>query len=255
MKGGFREILLYMAQPWQTIDSIVTKDGTLELRQRGERDFLITVGGLVLMNSSAHRSEVALGTMACSHLKDHPVPRVLVAGLGMGYTLRAVLDELPATARVVVGELNPVVLTWCQGPLAELTRGAAADPRVTVAIADVADLIRNAASSGERFDAVVLDLYTGPHARSHKRDDPLYGSRAIEQTRAALNPGGVFAVWGENYDAGFVERLRSAGFTVTSDRPGRGGLRHVVYVATLPMSGGKNRQEGSREAGRGRSRG
>ena len=244
-----------MAQPWQTIDSIITKDGILELRQRGERDFLITVGGLVLMNSSAHRSEKALGTMACSHLKNHPVPRVLVAGLGMGYTLRAVLDELPATARVVVGELNPVVLTWCQGPLAELTSGAAADPRVTVAIADVAHLIRSAASGGERYDAVVLDLYTGPHARSHKRDDPLYGSRAIEQTRAALNPGGVFAVWGENYDAGFVERLRSAGFTVATDRPGRGGLRHVVYLATLPLAGGKAVSGQRRGNGGGRSRG
>lgn len=243
-----------MAQPWKVIESITTGDGVLELRQRGERDFLITVGGLVLMNSSAHRSEVALGVRACAHLTHHPIPRVLVAGLGMGYTLRAVLDVLPAMATVVVGELNPVVVEWCRGPLAPLTANVVGDPRVTVTIADVADIIRSAAAAGERFDAVVLDLYTGPHAGSHKRDDPLYGSRAIEQTRAALNPGGVFAVWGENYDAGFVERLRSAGFTVDSDRPGRGGLRHVIYLATLPGAGGKPAR-GGRDTGRGTPRG
>jgi spermidine synthase len=221
-----------MANPWKIIDSVATEAGTLELRQRGERDFLITVGGLVLMNSAAHRSESALGRLACGRLRQHPSPRVLVGGLGMGYTLKAVLDLLPATGRVVVAELNPVVVTWCRGPLAGLTGCAATDPRVTVEIIDVADLIRG--HVGECFDAIVLDLYTGPDAHSHKRDDPLYGSAAIAGTRAALRPGGVFAVWGENYDAGFAKRLHAAGFAVTSERPGHGGLRHVVYVAQLP---------------------
>jgi spermidine synthase len=221
-----------MANPWKIIDSVATEAGTLELRQRGEQDFLITVGGLVLMNSAAHRSESALGRLACGRLRQHPSPRVLVGGLGMGYTLKAVLDLLPATGRVVVAELNPVVVTWCRGPLARLTECAAADPRVTVKIVDVADLIRG--HVGECFDAIILDLYTGPDAHSHKRDDPLYGSAAIAGTRAALRPGGVFAVWGENYDAGFAKRLHAAGFAVTSERPGHGGLRHVVYVAQLP---------------------
>lgn len=222
-------------QPWKTLDSISTGEGVLELRQRGERDFLITVGGLVLMNSLAHRSEAALGKFACSHLKEHADPRVLVGGLGMGYTLKAVLDELPDTGRVVVAELNPVVLEWCRGPLAGLTGCAASDPRVTVEIADVSDIIKRHAGNRkeEGFDAIVLDLYKGPHARTSQRDDPLYGSRAIEATRAALKPGGIFAVWGESYDAGFDERLRAAGFKVTSSRPGKGGLRHVVFVAQL----------------------
>jgi len=222
-----------MAQPWKTLESVATADGTLELRQRGERDFLITVNSLVLMNSSLHRSEVALGEVACSHLKGQTGPRVLVGGLGMAFTLRAVLDQLPASASVVVAELNPVVLEWCRGPLAFLTGGAASDPRVTVEIANVADLISRSALNRKCFDAVVLDLYTGPHAKSHKVEDPLYGSIAIEMTRAALNPGGVFAVWGENYDQAFEKRLSSAGFSVVTDRPGRGGLRHVVYLARL----------------------
>lgn len=223
-----------MAQPWNVIQKVQTPDGLLELRQRGERDFLITVNNLVLMNSSLHRSEVALGTAACGHLKEADSPRVLVGGLGMAITLRAVLESLPLSAKVVVAELNPVVLEWCRGPLAPLTAGAADDPRVTVEIANVADVIRKNAIGRSRFDAVVLDLYTGPHAKTDKIADPLYGAAAIEMTRAALKPGGMFAVWGENYDQGFEKRLRAAGFQVTCDRPGRGGLRHVVYLATLP---------------------
>ncbi|MCB2144892.1 MAG: spermidine synthase [Deltaproteobacteria bacterium] len=221
-----------MARPWQTIDRISTEEGLLELRKRGERDFLITVGGHVLMNSMANRSEVALGQLACGHLKQSTRPLVLVGGLGMGFTLKAVLDILPATGRVVVAELNPAVLAWCRGPLAALTNHAAADERVSVEIADVAQLIRRHAKEDtlEKLDAVILDLYTGPYVRSHKRDDPLYGSIAIKTTRAALKPGGVFAVWGEDYDAGFAKRLAAAGFASTRHRSGRGGSGHVVYL-------------------------
>jgi spermidine synthase len=128
-----------------------------------------------------------------------------------------------------------VVLEWCRGPLADLTNDAAADLRVTVIIADVAEFIRAAAQdkNARLYDAIVLDLYTGPHAATDTLNDPLYGQRAIERMRAALKPGGVLAVWGENYDAGFDKRLSRAGFTVSTQRPGRGGLRHIVYVAQL----------------------
>ena len=227
-----------MAQPWKTIESVTTDEGILELRQRGERDFLITIGPQILMNSLANRSEVVLGQLGCGALRESEGARVLVGGLGMGFTLRAVLDSLPPTAQVVVAELNPIVGEWCRGPLAALTGNAVGDPRVTVEIGDVAQRIRKSAINGgeERFDAIVLDLYCGPHAKTHPVDDPLYGSRAIENMRAALKPGGVVAVWGEQYDEGFDKRLRSAGFTVTSDRPGRGGLRHVVFLAHLKPS-------------------
>ena len=227
-----------MAQPWKTIESISTDEGLLELRQRGERDFLIMIGSQVLMNSLANRSEVVLGQLGCGHLKESESPRVLVGGLGMGFTLRAALDSLPATARVVVAELNPTVLEWCRGPLATLTENAVDDPRVSLEIGDVAHRIRRSAVNGgeSRFDAIILDLYRGPHAKTHPIDDPLYGGRAIANMRAALKPCGVIAVWGENYDEGFDKRLRSAGFTVTTDRPGRGGLRHVVFLGHLQQS-------------------
>ncbi len=222
-----------MAKPWKTLESIPTDEGVLELRQRDERDFLITVGGLVLMNSLSNRSEVVLGQLGCKGLASHPAPRVLVGGLGMGYTLKAVLDSLPATAQVVVAELNPVVLKWCQGPLAALTDAAVNDPRVTVEITDVADLVRRTAKGDPagHFDAIVFDLYKGPHFRTDSRNDPLYGSRAIACAWDALKSKGVFTIWGENYDEGFVKRLSNAGFKVSSQRPGRGGLRHVVFIA------------------------
>jgi spermidine synthase len=230
-----------MAQPWKIIETLATDEGLLELRQRGEKDFLIMLSGLVLMNSLTNRSEIALGQMACAHLAGRTNPRVLVGGLGMGFTLKAVLDHLPAGGEVVVAELNPVALKWCLGPLAGLTGGAAADPRVKVEIDDVARVIRASAvaKTGQGFDAIVLDLYKGPHHHTHKVDDPLYGSRAIENTRAALKPDGVFAVWGENYDEGFASRLEKGGFAVTCERPGRGGLRHVVFMAILKRKGDK----------------
>ncbi len=224
-----------MKHPWRTLQSVATPEGLLELRQRGEGDFLITLGPTVLMNSLAHRSEAELGRLACEPLRGRQRPRVLVGGLGMGFTLKAVLDALPPNSRVEVAEINPVVLEWCRGPLAGLTQGAATDPRVAVIIADVAEVIRAAAQdrNARRYDAIVLDLYTGPHAATDKLNDPLYGQRAIERMRAALVPGGVLAVWGESYDAGYDRRLGRAGFAVSTQRPGRGGLRHIVYVAQL----------------------
>ena len=221
-----------MAQPWKVLESIPTIEGILELRQRGERDFLIMIGPQVLMNSLSNRSEIMLGQLGCQHVKGGSTPKVLVGGLGMGFTLRGVLDNLPVAAEVVVAELNPVVHGWCRGPLAAMTGHAIADPRVTVEIGDVSDHIaRIAAGPAEgRYDAIILDLYRGPHAKTDAKSDPLYGSRAIEKMGNALKPNGVVVIWGEQYDEGFDRRLQNAGFTVTTPRPGKGGLRHVVFL-------------------------
>ena len=221
-----------MAQPWQTIEKADTPDGVLELRRRSERDFLILINNRVLMNSSASRSELVLGELACQKVSRGSRPRVLIGGLGMGMTLRAALDSLPADARVVVAELNPVVVTWCRGPLGGLTKKAADDPRVTIVNDDVAAVIARAAlSNAERFDAIIIDLYEGPHAKTDALNDLFYGSRALARTAQALAAGGVFSVWGENPEAGFERRLAAAGFSVEKQRPGKGGLRHVVYLA------------------------
>jgi spermidine synthase len=158
----------------------------------------------------------------------------LIGGLGMGLTLRAALDNLPEAGRVVVAELNPAVVTWCRGPLAGLTNKAASDPRVHIEITDVAAMIFGASQPGkDKFDAIVIDLYEGPGPDTDPLQDPFYGSRALTSTAAALTPGGVFAIWGENPDTAFEKRLATAGFVVDAKRPGKGGLRHVVYLARM----------------------
>jgi spermidine synthase len=183
------------------------------------------------MNSRTHRSEVALAELACRHLSGVRRPTVLIGGLGMGYTLRAALDLLPAEARIIVAEINPFVVDWCRGPLAELTDNAVADPRVEVRIEDVTSTIERASRHGAaKLDAILLDLYEGPGADT-PRTDPVYGERVLRTMREALSRHGVLAVWSEQPSAGYERRLRSAGYTVERSRPGRGGLRHVVYLA------------------------
>ncbi len=221
-----------MAKQWQTIDSADTADGLLELRQRGMDDFLITIQGRVLMNSSASRSEVLLSKLACSSMSKTHSTRVLIGGLGMGYTLKSALDNLSGNARVIVAELNPIVVQWCQGPIARLTSSAVNDQRVRVETADVALLIRESAEKGgdNRFDAIILDLYEGPFEAARERGEYLYGDKALKKSWSALMPDGLFAVWSEDPDRAFERRLVKAGFSFTRHRPGRGN-RHVVYLA------------------------
>ena len=221
-----------MTRPWETLDAVDTDEGRLELRRRGEGDFVITVGGRVLMNSAWHRSEIAVAQFACRRIAGRPRSHVLIGGLGMGFTLRAALDELPRTAQVTVGEIEPAVVRWCRGPLADLTRQAVDDPRVEIALGDVARLIAKAAKpDAERFDAIVLDLYEGPRTATQAREDPFWGPAALKRTREALAPGGVFSVWSEDPDAAFEKRLAAAGFRVERRRPESGGPRHAVYLA------------------------
>ena len=236
---GARRVYHHLAvsRPWKTLDSVASEEGPLELRQRGSREFLITVAGRVLMNSAASRSEVALAEVACAEIAGRSAPRLLMGGLGMGCTLRAALDSLPADARLLVVELNESVLDWCRGPLAVLTDSAADDERVEVRIGDVADAIAEAAAPGATpFDAILLDLYEGPHPASQARDHAHYGEPALARARAALGEKGILAIWSESPDPAFEQALARAGFAVRCHRPGRGGLRHAVYLARVERS-------------------
>jgi spermidine synthase len=221
-----------MARPWETLASVPTAEGPLALRRRGEKDFLITIDGRVLMTSAAHRSEDALARLGCEGLRSKRRARVLVSGLGMGFTLRAALDELADDAEVTVAELNPVVVEWCEGPLAALTADAARDPRVTIDIVDVAVRLAHVARDAKvpRFDAIILDMYEGPQTNV-RPSDPLYGPSAVLRASQALAAGGIFAVWCEGPSAGFERSLRAAGFRYQLHRAGRGALIHHVLVA------------------------
>jgi len=210
-------------KPWETLASVPTADGALELRRRGTRDFLIVIDGRVLMTSVTRSSEEALSTRALAGLA---AKNVMIGGLGMAFTLRAALDAAPR-AKVTVVELNPIVVEWCRGPLAELTAHAVDDPRVTIEVADVADAIARARPAS--LDAILLDLYEGPHAASQDREDPFYGPRALARAYTALAPGGVFGVWSEDADPAFARRI-GVRFDVATHRLGDGGRRHVVYV-------------------------
>jgi len=221
-----------MTLPWRTVDTAETDEGLMTLMQRGDREFVIKMKSFILMNSRLNLTEVALASSACGALGSRRKPRVLIGGLGMAFTLRAALDTLPPDARVTVAEINPVVERWCRGPLCTLTDGAVENPRVDIRIGDVAEVIARAARGPGAFDAIILDLYQGTHDANDDPRDPFYGKKALETTRMALKDDGVFAVWTEFADPAFEKRLRTVGFDCQRTSPGKGGPRHIVYLAT-----------------------
>ena len=230
-----------MTRPWTTLDRIASAGGELELRRRGEREFLITVAGRVLMTSAAHRSESALAEWLCERLTSGR-SRVLIGGLGMGYTLRAALDALPRTAVVRVAELEPAVVAWCRGPLAPLTGRAIEDPRVEVVVCDAMESIR-AAARGDlpRFDAIALDLFEGPRGTRGEDHHPIWGTAALTLARDALAPGGTLGIWCEEPAPGLARRLARVGFHTEERRTGRGGRRHALYRAVRASSSRRGR--------------
>ena len=219
-------------KPWITVDEKQTPDGMLRLLRRGSRDFIIKIDNQILMNSHLSLTEQALATSAVARLPRKEGTRILISGLGMGYTLRAALDALPSGCQVTVAELNPVVVEWCRGDLGELTQHPLLDRRVDVQVGDVKDVIMDAAYiSKKQFDAIILDLYEGTSEANSDDMHEFYGFEALQRTRDALKKTGILAVWTEGEDRGFEKRLVRAGFSVEQTRPGKGGPRHVVYLA------------------------
>ncbi len=233
--------------PWSLLDTAqVPGGGELRLMRRGT-ELSIRLGQNELMNSRLGGSEAALASMACDRVRSRPQPRLLIGGLGMGFTLRAALAALHAKAEITVAELVPAVTAWARGPMAEPFGDSLSDPRVRLCEADVAELIRGARSA---FDAILLDVDNGPAGLSRAANDGLYDAAGLGAARAALRPGGVLAVWSSGPDADFTRRLGQCGFEVAETtvraNGARGGARHVIWIATRAArarrpGGGKTR--------------
>ena len=219
--------------PWVQLDSAKTPDGGQELRlkQRGA-EFSIMLGTNELMNSRLSGSEEALAKLSCDRIAGHSRPKILIGGLGMGFTLRAALAELGADTGVTVAELVPAVIAWAHGPMQAVFGGCLDDPRVTVRESDVGQIIR---SDKAAWDAILLDVDNGPEGIVYKGNDALYGAAGLGAARSALKPGGVLAVWSQGPDSGFTRRLKQAGFAVDEVKTranGKRGARHVIWIAT-----------------------
>lgn len=221
--------------PWQELGRAVVpgQPAPLLLMRRGD-EFVIRVGALALMSSRAHGSEEVLAERACDAVAGRPRARVLIGGLGMGFTAAAALRHLGADARVEVAELVPSVVEWNRGPLAHLAGHPLGDARLSVWEGDVAERIRHGRGI---FDAVLLDVDNGPAGLTRAGNDWLYSAAGLRATLSALRPGGVLGVWSVEPDRAFAGRLGQAGFVVREEsvraRRTKGG-RHTLWIATRP---------------------
>ena len=216
--------------------------GEVVLYRHGD-DFSITINGEELMHSRQHESELALARLGCGHLAGSKAPRILIGGLGMGYTLRQALEVVPPETRVVVGELSPVIVEWNRSHLGGLNDHPLEDGRVALEVGDVVDLISR---SKNRFDAILLDIDNGPDALSAPRNHRLYGHAGLLACARALRQGGGLAVWSAAPSPRFERLLMECDFHVRRVMvPAHKGSRsrsRVVWVASqerqhLPAGG------------------
>lgn len=218
--------------PWEHLGDapIPGMDQKLSLYRR-DQEFSLRLERLELMNSRMHGSEEELARLAIEGHAGTPAPHVLVGGLGMGFTLRAALDLLPATARVTVAELIPEVVDWNRQYLGALAGEPLSDARVRVQVSDVADLISGALAE---FDIILLDTDNGPEGTTAEANEQLYQSEGLNSALRSLKPGGVLAVWSAFPSRAFTDRLTRAGFRVeqlNSRARKAKGARHVIWLA------------------------
>lgn len=219
-----------MIDGWEELARVRSAAGDeLILRRRGGV-YEIRCNGYDLMSNRAHRSEQALAELALEQTAA-PTPRILVGGLGMGYTLRAALDRAPVDAQVTVAEILPAIIDWNKGPLAPLAGRPLDDSRVDLRESDVGALLAQTAP----FDAILLDVDNGPDAVVHAGNDPLYSARGLRRLRRALAPSGVLAIWSADRSPRFEALLDDAHYvwraTEVAARGVAGDPLHVIYTA------------------------
>ena len=217
--------------PWIKLDeTTMPGGGALTLMQRGT-EFSIMSGTIGLMNSRESGSEEQLAIQSAARLAKRPKPRILIGGLGMGFTLRAALTSFGPGAEITVAELVPAVVRWARGPLGAIHGTSLDDPRVRIHEGDVATAI----TAGRPFDAILLDVDNGPDGLFRPANDRLYSAVGLAAAKAALAGGGHLAVWSAYPDAAFTRRLGQSGMAVEQvtarARPGK-GARHIIWFAT-----------------------
>lgn len=205
--------------------------GELRLFRQGNDFAIKIVGGGELMNTRVHGSEDKLAELTCTKIVGRLQPRVLIGGLGMGFTLAAALRHLGDNAEVVVAELVPAVVAWNRGPLGAHAGNPLLDARTRVRECDVALVLK---TERETFDAILLDVDNGPEGLTRKANDWLYSMAGLTAAFAALRSGGVLAVWSAGPDPHFTERLRQTGFMAEEIKVrahGNKGARHIIWLA------------------------
>lgn len=217
--------------PRELLATAIVPGGGEELRlvRRGD-DFMIVLDRNELMNSRMSGSEEALATMTIERLGNRDA-HLLIGGYGMGFTLRASCGALSPRGKMTVVELVPEIVSWAKEYMAALTGDCLDDPRVDLVIGDVADAIRYGG-----YDAILLDVDNGPDGLTRKANNRLYSAGGLAAAKAALNPGGILAVWSAAPDRHFTRRLGEAGFAVDevtlAARSNGKGPRHTIWFAT-----------------------
>jgi spermidine synthase len=214
---------------WRDLAQAALPGGdVLTLRQRGT-DFEIRLNLNELMSTRNPASERALARLACEHVR-RPDARILIGGLGVGYTARAVLDEVGPEATVTVAELVGAVIDWNRGPLGEAAGRPLDDPRLRVIEGDVADVLR---ASPEAYDVILMDVDNGPEAVLLPDNRGLYTREGLDLALRALRPGGIFALWAADRSPPFEAILaaRGAGMWVPVPIQGSAGpVEHIIYL-------------------------
>jgi spermidine synthase len=215
---------------WTCVESIPMPDGKTISLSEHDGSYWIAVGGVPLMSTRKHASEEKIAELACAHAAVIGGARVLIGGLGFGFTLKAALSALAPDATVVVVELLAAVIGWNRNPLLKLAAGALEDPRVTVLQKDVGDVIRESRGS---FDSIILDVDNGPAALTAGGNYHLYTAEGLDYARAALKPRGCLAVWSVSADPAFAKLMGRAGFQVEVQRcraHANSGGWHTLFI-------------------------
>jgi spermidine synthase len=200
---------------WTSLDSVPMPGGQTISLSEHDGSYSIRVDGAELMSTRRHASEAKLAELACAHAGKIRGARVLIGGLGFGFTLKAALAALAPDAIVVLVELFEAVITWNRNPAFTLAAAALADPRVTLLQQDVAGVI---AESSNRFDSIILDVDNGPDALTSAGNASLYTPAGLTTALAALRRGGCLAIWSAAPASAFEKRMRRAGFKVEVER-------------------------------------